>query len=276
MKNKIRDLTFLIIIILSYLYIINYGLYIKNSISTSINLWISNVIPILFPTFIISDFIISSSIPFYIYKTFKIDFIYIISIITGSPTNAFLLNNSRDDITKRLACTKYVSFIFLYTSLIRIFDFYIALYLIFVNIFCNFFLFLLIKNNFEYIKTNNNSFNIIDSIKKSFAVCLNILGFIIFFNLLPIGLINNNILKSFLYSLLEITSSFSNLSTIILPFNYKLLFSIITINTCGICIECQIKSIISDTLINYNKYLLYRLLHLMFYLILCIPLLFFY
>lgn len=270
MKNIIKEILLFTTIILYLVYCLNYNSYIKEQVIYSINIWITKIIPSLFPTFIIIDLIYNSNIPYYINKYLHINFIYIISIISGSPSNAYILKKSNSDITKQLSVTKYTSLIFTFSYLKAIFNRKTAIILIILNILSNFILILIIKpkNAIENnIKHNPIFTTIINSITKNINTLITILGTIIFFNTLPINLIENIYLKTALLSILEITTSLNNLSTIALPLNIKLLFTIISISTCGLCIESQIKSIINDTYLNYNKYLYYRLIHLIIYLI---------
>lgn len=269
MKNITKDLLLFTIIILYLFYCLTYNTYIKEQVIYSINIWITKIIPSLFPTFILIDIIYNSNIPYYINKYLHINFIYIISIISGSPSNAYILSKEKQDITKILSVTKYTSLIFTYTYLKMIYKNKIAIILIILNILSNIILTLLIKpkNTLNTIKNNNNIYNtIITSIKNNINTLITILGTIIFFNTLPFTLIKNIYLKTFILSILEITTSLNNISLANIPLNIKLLSTVISLSTCGLCIESQIKSIISDTNINYKKYLSYRLIHLIIFL----------
>lgn len=271
MKNKLKDFILFTILLLYFYYCITNNLYIKEQVIYSINIWITKIIPSLFPTFIIIDIIYNSNIPLYIEKYLNINCYYILSIISGSPSNAYILNKYNTDITKHLSITKYTSPIFTYYYLKAIFNHKIALLLMFTNILSNIILSLLIKpKNIKYIPNNKqNIFMLLStSIKNNINNLITILGTIIFFNTLPINLIHNTYLKSLILSILEITTSLDNLSTTTLPLNIKLLFTSISISTCGLCIETQIKSIVNDTHINYKKYIFYRLIHLIIFLML--------
>lgn len=273
MRNKLKELLMFTLIIIYFIYSIKYNSYISKQVLYSVNIWLTKIIPSLFPTFIIVDLIYNSKIPYYLEKYLHINFIYIITIISGSPSNAYILNKYNQDITKYLSTTKYTSPIFTYTYLKLIFNHNTALLLIFLNILSNIILTIIIKpKKIEFLVANNKPIlnTIIDSISKNINTLITILGTIIFFNTLPINKINNPYLKSFILSILEITTSLNNLSTIKIPTNIKLLFTIISLSTCGLCIETQIKSIINDTYLNYNKYLYYRLIHLIIYLSLTI------
>ena len=273
MKNIIKEVFTFTLIILYFFYIIEYNSYIQEQTIYSVNIWLTKIIPSLFPTFIIVDLIYNSKIPYLIEKYLHINFIYIISIISGSPSNAYILNKYNQDITKLLSVTKYTSPIFTYTYLKDIYNPKIALLLMGLNILSNIILISLIRpKNIKYIPNKKETLlnTIITSIKNNINTLLTILGTIIFFNTLPLTLIKNTYIKSISLSILEITTSLENLKNTILPLNIKILLTIISLSTCGLCIETQIKSIINDTYLNYQEYLLYRLLHLIIYLSLTI------
>ena len=188
MKNKIKDFILFTILVFYFIYCITNNLYIKNQIIYSFNIWITKIIPSLFPIFIIVDIIYNSNIPLYIERYFSINTTYILSIISGSPSNAYILNKYNTDITKQLSITKYTSPIFTYYYLKAIFNHKIALILICTNILSNIILSLLIKpKNIEYKQNNKqNIFMLLStSIKNNLNNLITILGTIIFFNTLP-------------------------------------------------------------------------------------------
>jgi len=271
MKNITKEFLLFTTLSLYLFYCLHFNSYIKEQVVYSINIWITKIIPSLFPTFIIIDLIYNSNIPYYINKYTHINFLYLISIISGSPSNAYILKTRKEDITKELSVTKYTSLLFTYNFLTLIFNKKLAIYLILLNVLSNIILIILIKpSNTIYYNNNKKSIftTIINSITKNINTLITILGTIIFFNTLPLNLIPNIYIKSFILSFLEITTSLNNISTISLPLNIKLLLTIFSLSTCGLCIETQIKSIITDTQLNYKKYIFYRLLHLCFFLFL--------
>lgn len=271
MRNIIKELIIFTLLVISFIYIVNYNVYIGKEIIYAVDIWLKKVFPTLFPSFILADILVNSKIPYYISKYLHINYIYIISIISGSPTNALILSKYNKDVTKLMSVNLYTSPIFLYTFLKLIFNKKIAILLIIINIISNIILIKIIKvEKIDYYNDNKKIFNVmLSSISKGMNTLINILGTIILFNILPINLINNTYIKSFLFSILEITSSFNNLLVINIPLNIKLLFCIISISTCGLCIQMQIKSIISDTCFNYKYFIKYRLLHLIINLLLC-------
>ena len=262
MKNTLKQLLIFTLILISYIYIITNIKYITKETLNILKISIYNIIPILFPTLILSNILYSSKIPYIINKYLHINPIYILSIITGSPTNASILKNYKD-ITKILSLTNYPSLIFIYTYINQIFNKKISILLIILNIISNIILYFIIKpNKLNYQNTNNISLT--NAITASAHTIINIIASCLFYAILPTSLINDPYIKSFLLSITELTSSLNNLSIINIPSNIKLFFTIITISTTGLCIQTQILSIIKD--INIKEYIKNRLLHLAIYL----------
>lgn len=267
MKNTLKDLLIFTLLLLAYIYIINNIEYIKNQTIYILKISINNIIPILFPTLILSNIIFSSNIPYLINKYLKINPIYILSIISGSPTNAYILKNNNQDITKHLSLTNYPSLIFIYNYLLLIFNKRIAIILILLNISSNIIIYFIIKPS-KLNQPNINKISLIQlitsSISSASTTIISIISTCIFYAILPTSLINNNYLKSLLLSITEITSSLNNISIINIPLNIKLLFTIISISTTGLCIQTQILNITNN--INIKEYIKNRLLHLAIYL----------
>lgn len=269
MKNTLKEILFFTFIILSYIYIINNINYITNQTINTLNIALHKIIPILFPTILLSNLLYSSNIPYYINKYLKINPIYILSIITGSPTNAVILNKYNTDITKHLSLTNYPSLLFIYNYLNIIFNKKISIILIILNIVSNIILFLIIKPpKLPKLHKSNNNFTTIfsKSIKDSTNTLILIISTTIIYSILPTNLIKNTFLKSIILSITEITFSLNNLSINSLSINIKLLLSIITISTTGLCIQTQILNITNN--IKIKEYIKNRLLHLVIYLIL--------
>ena len=142
MKNTLKQIILFTLITLSYIYIINNINYIKINIINILKLSINNIIPIIFPTLFITNILLNTKIPYIINKYLKINPIYILSILTGSPTNAYMLNNYNIDKIKYLSLTNYPSLIFIYTYLNIIFNKKISIILIVTNIISNIILYL--------------------------------------------------------------------------------------------------------------------------------------
>lgn len=265
MKNNLKEITTFTLIILYFIYIFTNLTYISNKTIESFNIWLTKIVPILFPTFILIDYLKYNKVLYYLSSKYHFPYYYIISILFGTPSNTYLLKDIQTNYLPYLSTSIYPSLVFTYTNLITIISKKESLIIILSNILSNTLLTIYLKTPpFPVIPYNfSNSF--LTSIKSSLNTLINILGTIIFFNTLPLTLISNSYLKSILLSILEITTSFHNLSLINLPYYFKILCIIISLSTCGLCINCQVNSILN----NYNKkeYLKIRSIHFFLFLI---------
>lgn len=276
MKKYLYDFLLFTILLIFFIYIIFNNDLISNIVIDSFYMWLRKVVPTVLPTIVIVDLFFSSNIPYLINKYFKINPLYLLCIISGSPTNGYILSKYDCDITKHLSVTKCCGLIFTWVSLNKIFDNKTSFLLIIFNILSNIILIIFLKPIKINLKRNNSKFIdlFVQSVKNGMIVLLSILGFIIFFNIIPINLISNIFIKGLLYSILEITTFFDYLSVANVCYELKIFFSIIALSSCGLCISLQTKSIISDTSYNYMLYFKYRLIHLIIFLSLGIFLIF--
>jgi hypothetical protein len=267
MKNTLNTFLFFTLLLLSYIYILTNINYITKQTINTLIILINNVIPILLPTLILSNLLINSNLPYLINKYLNINPIYILSIITGSPTNASILSNY-NNITKLLSLTNYPSLLFIYNYLTKIYNNKLSILLILLNILSNIIIYYIIKPNKLTFTYNKQPFvtSLTNSIKQTTNTLLIIITSTILYSILPTSLIQNKYLKTLLLSISEISSSLHNLTNTNIPLNIKLLFTCITISTTGLCIQTQILSITNN--INIKEYIKNRLLHLVIYLIL--------
>ena len=276
-----------------------YSSIMMNGIHGSLVLWSTKVVPSLLPFFLLSNFLMNYGLTSIlselfkpIMKLFKTNpnnaFIFVISIFTGSPSNAFfakeaISNNliSDDDATKVLLFSHFSSPLFIlgtvYSSLNNKF---VCVLILIVTYLTNIILALLFRNKYisnDYskisisnIKKNLNnkiSFGktLATSIHKTFDTLLIILGSSCFFNMISISIdqvikLNDN-LYAFLSGILEMTQGISNVCLLNIPLNIKALFISIFLSFGGFSIHSQILSIIGDTKIKYLPYFLARLIH---------------
>ena len=267
MKNTLNTFIFFTLLLLSYIYILTNINYITKQTINTLIILVNNVIPILLPTLILSNLLINSNLPYLINKYLNINPIYILSIITGSPTNASILSNY-NNITKLLSLTNYPSLLFIYNYLTKIYNNKLSILLILLNILSNIIIYYIIKPNKLTFTYNKQPFitSLTNSIKQTTNTLLIIITSTILYSILPTSLIQNKYLKTLLLSISEISSSLHNLTNTNIPLNIKLLFTCITISTTGLCIQTQILSITNN--INIKEYIKNRLLHLVIYLIL--------
>ena len=270
------------ILLLILFFLFNNQNIIINSTIYSSYLFISKVLPFFLPIFIISKLLINYNFPYYISKLFNNNiyiYILIISFISGSPNNAILikdlLNNNiinKELANKYIKCSFFQNPLFLYTLLKTIFNTKLAVLIIFSQILSNIIIYLIkpLKNNNNIIKVESKPFDsvLITSIKEAINILLYIYLTIVLFNIV-IQLIPNN-LNNFI-GIFEITNGLNYLINKNQNIIIKLLLCIIYISYGGLAINLQIKSVLNDTLIDYNNFLISRF----YQLILMIIILFF-
>ena len=244
-------------------------------------IWFKQIVPNLFPMFIISSLIVNSNLIFnlcnligkpfsYIFKVSKYGaFVYILSLITGSPSNAKYLKDlketnliSIEEINKLLTFTTNYNPLLILSLLSLYLPKNVSYKILIIIILSNIIVGLLFRN--IKVETclerqyNVNKKNISIIIKETMDTLFMILGTLIFFNLIINLLpINNLIFKNIFNSLLEITTGLNGLQYININLNFKIILSIIYLSFGGLSIHTQIKSILPDT--NYALFLKSRL-----------------
>ena len=236
------------------------------------DLWNNKLFPLLFPTFVLSDLLISTGIVNFIVKRFgfiyeklfknnKIGlYILLISFIAGTPNNAKnlkffkdsnLLNDS--EINKIL-----ISSILFNPLLIISLGGFKLLLILFLS---NFIVGLLFRNvnvlvsNREF--DTNYSFELSESISKNISVCFQILGTVVIFSsLISLLKTNNLFFNLFINIFLELSNGINFISMF---YNNSLCLYAVVFSFGGISILMQIKSILKDTFINYKLIILSRL-----------------
>lgn len=252
-------------------------------------IWFQNIVPNLFPMFVITSLMVSSNLIINIcnwfgytfskiFKTSKYGFfVFILSLFTGSPSNAKyikdLIDNKLISISegnKLLLFTSNYNPILIYSLLIIYLDSKTSKIIILIIILTNIIIGL-INRNLDYEKINTNyiikSVNLSKIIKDTIDTLLMILGTLIVFNiilnLLPF---NNLILKNIFNGILEITTAINGVKYLSLNKFSKIILSLIYLSFGGISIHIQIKSIFTDT--NYKLFFKNRLLAIFISLIL--------
>lgn len=242
---------------------------------TALNIWCQNLFPILFPTFIINDLILSSGIindisrhlGKIIKRLFRVSeysaYVLLLSFLSGTPTNAINLYTlykkglvNEDDIVKTLSMTIFFNPLLIITLAGKR-----VLFIIWIS---NLLVGLIMRkslcpSNIPF-KEIDIDFKLSKSIDKNIDLLLMILGTITIFtilaNLIPV---HNHFLRIIITGILEVTNGLTVIKTISSTFIHDML-AIIFISFGGISIHSQIKSILKDTKINYNYFYLSRLL----------------
>lgn len=292
MKKKISN----IIIIFVTMFIL-YQVFVKktlvySSIAYALNIWVNNLIPTLFPFFIISDILINFNFTVYIPKIFKnmckhlfnitdnMITILILSIISGFPSNArntrTFYNNgliTLEEANHILIFSHFSNPLFILTT-IAIFFFNnkdIGIILLISHYLSNFLLGIFFRKFFEH-KDNDIENNIenkdfgnvfIGSIKKSIDSILLICGIVTIFLLLAsiiidsfdFDLYNSMIVKG----LLEITIGIEALGKLEISMLYKAVIASCFLAFGGLSVHMQVFSQIVDTPIQYKYFFIGRI-----------------
>ncbi len=300
MKEKIENFTFTLCLFLAIYFIFQNNQEISNIIIEGTNLFFTKVFVSLFPMFIINDLLIALNIPYYFYllfnklfkKLFKTSgiacYVFIMSLISGTPSNAYILKTLvNDNIISLAEANHYLYFtyfsnpLFLTLMLSLIFPSHIVVKIILIHYLSNIIIGLikrnkapLISNTELKIKKTHLSSALTKSIKKSMSTLLMILGTIIFYMILTHIITNiiplNNILKVSISGFFEITRGLNLLNNLDIILKLKEIIAISIISFGGLSIHTQIKGILEDTEIKYSYFLKGRIMQTIISIILII------
>lgn len=232
------------------------------SASEALNIWSKSLFPVLYPTLILSDVLLASGIinkiPKVLYniysRIFKTSpyglFVFLVSVFSATPTNAKILKDLYDNkLIDKNSLSKILSqTVFFNPILILTFSNLKVLIIMWVsNILTSFILRNKLVSNDTTLKDINFKFNLNESIEKNMRTILNILGTLtLFLSLSSIIPIKNQILKTFISGILEITSGFSRIKLYLTsPLNDIMM--LIFVSLASFSIIMQIKSILKET-----------------------------
>ncbi len=292
MKEKIFN-TFIVIVslfVLMELLIKKSVVYV--SIIYALTMWVNNLIPALFPFFIISDILINYNITSYIPTIIKnmckhlfninenMLMIFLLSMISGFPSNA---RNTRllydkglitlEEANHILIFTHFANPIFIITT-IGIYFFNsqkMGIILLITHYLSNILLGILFRNSI-YLRNDNNYVNnisqhfgniFIGAIKKAVDTILMICGIVTVF--LMLAAIITNILQLNAYNamivkgLFEITIGIEALSELRISNSMKMVIASMILAFGGISVHVQVLSQITETKIKYSYYFIGRM-----------------
>lgn len=287
-KSNIFFLYFLILI--EILILLNSNIVI-NAVRSSIKIFLISVFPSLFPTMVIGIMLVKNNvyeiIPKFIKNIFKKVFnyndymtsIFIISLITGTPSNALYINEYLD---KGLITNNEAESLLLSTHFINpLFVIGMVGNVIFKSTKIGFIILLTLwisnsiktyitrprvyKNiNRKNISCNKSIINsLFISIKQAIYALLTIMGIIILFNMLTIlirEVLNlNNTLSVIINGILEMTGGVTKISELNINTLLKMIITYIMLNFGGLSIHMQAFSMLENKKIRYLKYLIFRL-----------------
>ena len=292
MMKKILNIIIIIITLFVLYNVMMEKVLIYDSVKYALNIWVKNLIPTLFPFFIISDILINFNFTAYIPKIFKklckflfnitdnMVSILILSIISGFPSNA---RNTRilydkglitlDEANHILIFSHFANPLFILTT-VGVFFFgnnVVGIILLCSHYLSNFLLAILFRNYFKHNTCMNDIIidkidfgNIfVGAIKKAIDTILLICGIVVTFMLLS-SIINHsfnfNIYNSMLVKgLLEITIGIELLGKLNLSLIYKAVIASCFLAFGGLSVHMQIVSQITGTNIKYRFFLIGRL-----------------
>ncbi len=291
MKNFLKKYIYLVITLVFVVLLFYKNLAFKNCIINGCSIFFHQVFPSLFPMFIINDILINYNfftiLDYLCSKIFHrifhmssaATYIFILSIFSGTPTNAYIATNlvnerklSPKDAGIILSYSCFLNPLFLYNMLNTIFlDSNITLKIIFINYGLNFFIaFCYRKYNYQNVSLSptKNVENFTKVLAKSIERSLNtltmLLGTIIFYFIICEGIsivMHNPLLNCIFNGLLEATGGLAKIASLNINMHLKEILVSIFISFGGFSIHTQIKNIISDVSIPYKYFFVTRIIH---------------
>ena len=291
MMKKILNIITIVFTLLFLYKVIMEKVLVYNSITYSLNIWVNNLIPTLFPFFIISDILINYNVTLYIPNFFRqickylfritdnMISILLLSIISGFPSNA---RNTRlmydkefitlDEANHILIFSHFSNPLFILTTIVFFFSAEkdVGIILLISHYLSNFILGMLFRGYFNHSDAHKEAIKyqvnfgkvLISSIKKSIDTTLLICGIITLFMLLStiiVDALNLNIYNSMLIKgLFEITGGIEALGKLNIPIIYKNIIASCFLAFGGISVHFQVISQISDTDIKYRYFFVGR------------------
>lgn len=292
MKRKIFNIIVIVVTLFILVQVIIKKTLVYNSINYALNIWVKNLIPTLFPFFIISDILINYNFTSYIPKIFKrickflfnitdnMIMILLLSIISGFPSNA---RNTRtlydkglislDEANHILIFSHFSNPLFILTTVAIFFlnNKKVGIILLISHYLSNFLLGIMFRKYFNHnegIKYDEKKVMadfgsvFIGAIKKSIDTILLICGIVTIFMLLSSIIINTfsfNIYNSMLIKgILEITIGIESLGKLDLPMIYKSVIASCFLAFGGLSVHMQVISQIADTNIKYRYFFIGR------------------
>ena len=236
---------YILIIVLIIIIFLNYNIVLASSIY-AFKIWLYKVFPFLFIMFVLNDILISININ----SLFKNNIIYILimSLLSGCPSNAFIISNMYN--AKEIDCqtanylllfTHFINPLFLLSILRYLFTNSVAIKLIIINYISN--VLILIFNykklNIKNVLLNKSiTFNLGNSIIKAINSLTMILGTIVFFtiitNIISYTFNINNIATLFIKGFLEVTQGLNYLKSLNISIVLKQLIAISFISFGGL------------------------------------------
>ncbi len=293
MKTKYKNI---IIIICSLFFLVNLIIYrnlVFDTVGFSLNIWITSLLPALFPFFIVSDILINYDVIKYFPKVIRNSIKYLfnvsdnglviilLSMLSGFPSNARNIKNMYLDkkITKEegehlLYFTHFSNPMFILGTIPLILNSNkISKYILISHYLANIILGICLRkynrvndSNTSNYKEDKHNFGLVltTSIRKSLDSVLGILGTLTVFLIISTLLINffnlDNTSSLLIKSILELTSGLKELGSYNLLDKYLLIISSCILSFGGLSVHMQVINELADTDISYKNYFIGRIL----------------
>ena len=291
MRKKILNIVIIVLTLFVLYQVVVRKSLVYNSINYALNIWVNNLIPTLFPFFIISDILINYNFSSYVPKIFKdmckylfnitdnMIIILILSIISGFPSNArntrtFYDNGeiSLDEANHILIFSHFSNPLFILTTIAVFFfgDKNVGWILLISHYLSNLILGILFRNYFNHNDkvSKKNTMDVdfgnvfVGAIKKSIDTILLICGIVTVFMLLSSIVINTFNFDSYnsmiVKGILEITIGIEALGKLGIPMIYKIVIASGFLAFGGFSVHMQVVSQIADTDISYKYFFIGR------------------
>lgn len=307
MKKILTSCGIMIVLLFIVVEILTESSTILESVKFSFSIWTNNIFPSLFPFFVLSEILVNYGFielvgelfkPF-MYSLFRVKgecaFIFIMSIISGFPSNAkytreLYLNGTlnKEEASKILTFTHFSNPLFILGTISLLFlnNKEAGLLILLCHYGTNLIIGLIFRNFYpspkEHEKAslkrailnmhqkrihNQQSFGTImtNSLVNSINTLLLILGVVTVFLVITTIIGNNLHIGSYYQSVLngffEMTQGLKYVSILGIPLKLKAVLSTMIISFGGLSVHMQMMSILSDTKISYFPFLTARIMH---------------
>lgn len=285
MKNKIMQILILII----FLSLIFNSIIVTDELRNALNTFFTILFPSIFPFFLISDLLIEYNFVYTLNKLFhrltkklfhssnSSSFIIIMSMLSGFPSGSKYIKNlydknllSLDEANYLITFTHFANPLFVLTVTRNIVNKEMTIYILISMYLSNIIIGIITRPkkiiNDRKLQINNSpSFTnaLTSSIKDSFNLLLIILGNTCFFflvtRLIDYYLSLNNFYQAIINGFFDITKGINSIDILNINNTFKSILIISFICFGGLNIHLQVKSIIADTKIKYDNFLLGRI-----------------
>lgn len=293
MKANLYNLIIILSSIIILLELLLNKTLIFDTISYSLNIWVTSIVPSLFPFFVLSDILISYNITNYIPKMIKKTFqslfhvsentitIFFLSILSGFPSNA---RNARklydlglieeEEASHALIFTHFSNPLFVLGTVSVFFlkNEQLGIILLISHYLSNIIVGLFLRRkNYQPLnhytipakKSQNFPMVFANSIKSAIDTLLLILGTLTCFLVLSSIIINRLHLNPYnatlLKGILEMTMGLKSLSLLPISDLYKVVISTMFISFGGLSVHMQVISQLNGTKISYKSFLIGRI-----------------